>query len=140
MRAALRALPADASVAVDLSDCSLIDSVGIGANATLGGSNGVHVRYFVTPNVGLVLTLGLDTLDQSADGSGTERYDVTLDSAIYGQFRLLTWDRGAFGVQTGLDFGLGIFDQLFDAGGMDAPVLNHLGQRNTRHFAPHRIE
>ena len=30
MRAALRALPADASVAVDLSDCSLIDSVGIG--------------------------------------------------------------------------------------------------------------
>ena len=40
MRAALRALPADASVAVDLSDCSLIDSVGIGL--LIGGARRVR--------------------------------------------------------------------------------------------------
>ncbi|MBK6668350.1 MAG: STAS domain-containing protein [Actinobacteria bacterium] len=43
MRAALRALPAGASVAVDLSDCSLIDSVGIGL--LIGGARRARRRW-----------------------------------------------------------------------------------------------
>jgi anti-sigma B factor antagonist len=56
MRAALRALPADASVAVDLSDCSLIDSVGIGL--LIGGARRVRDAggrmVVVAPRGGLV--------------------------------------------------------------------------------------
>ena len=46
----------------------------------------------------------------------------------------------AFFFDHALDFGFGIFDQFFDPGRVNAPILNHLGQRDPGNFAPHRIE
>ncbi len=39
-----------------------------------------------------------------------------------------------------VNFLLGFFDHLFDAGGMDASVENELFERNSRYFPAHRVK
>ena len=66
---------------------------------------------------------------QQTDELGMQAVDVGLKHGAF-----------AFGLDGGVDFLLRLGDHLFDAGGVNAAVLNELLQRETGNFPPHRVK
>lgn len=78
---------------------------GIGGNTTLGGTNGIHLRTYVTPAVGISLTLGLG-LARTNVGSGASEVQnkgTSLELGLYGTYQLSSWSKAHLSALAGLD-------------------------------------
>jgi len=81
-------------------------SVGVGANTTLGGSSGLHIRTFVTPLIGIELTFGfgMESLRVEPDEDGeTSLSSIRFDIGLYGSYKLAYWQRGSLSTVLGFD-------------------------------------
>ena len=83
-------------------------AVGVGANTSLGGVNGLNVRTFVTPQFGLALTFGFglsstDVDPSDVDGDAFETSDLRVAAGLYGSYKLAFWERGHLSALFGAD-------------------------------------
>lgn len=82
-------------------------AVGLGANTTLGGVNGLEIRTYISPLFGLSATVGMYTGSQTTDPDGDDNNQT--DSAtefrfgLYGSYKLAYWQRGHLSVIFGGD-------------------------------------
>ena len=76
---------------------------GIGANTTLGGSNGLNIRTYVTPQFGLHATIGfeLESIDVG-DGAQTSS-ETAFQIGLHGAYKLAYWQRGHLSAIFGVD-------------------------------------
>ncbi len=78
---------------------------GVGGNTTLGGTNGINVRTYVTPQLGLSLTVGFGLSKTTVD---TEAGEVTnkgtsMELGMYGTYKLSSWSKAHLSALGGLD-------------------------------------
>jgi hypothetical protein len=80
-------------------------AVGVGGNTTLGGTNGIHLRTYVTPEFGLSLTLGLGLARTTVDSDAGEvtNKSTSMELGMYGSYKLAYWSRGHLSAILGLD-------------------------------------
>lgn len=81
---------------------------GVGANTTLGGTNGINIRTYVTPQFGIHATFGMrfaTATVEPEDVSGAEtNYSMTeFDFGLYGSYKLAYWQRGHLSAMFGGD-------------------------------------
>lgn len=99
---ALLAGTATAQEGVSADWANKAGAVGIGGNTSLGGSNGLLIRTYVTPQLGLQLTFGFGVLSQS-DDSDTETSANYFDVGVYASYKLAYWQRGHLSLLFGFD-------------------------------------
>ncbi|MBI2892700.1 MAG: hypothetical protein HYY06_04055 [Deltaproteobacteria bacterium] len=76
-------------------------AVGVGATTTLGGTSGINVRTYVTPQLGLELALGFAL---SKDEQGDFSFDQTeFQVGLYGSYKVAYWQRGSLSAIFGAD-------------------------------------
>ncbi len=87
---------------------SVANAPGLGASATLGGTGGVHFRYFVTPQLGIETTLGLSFTNDTNEVAGmdVDTTNIGLRLALYGLYRFAIFDKATLGFLFGVDMGL----------------------------------
>ena len=80
-------------------------AIGIGANTSLGGTNGLSFRTYVSPLFGIQATLGmrLDSTTADAGGNETNFSQTQLDIGLYGNYKLAYWQRGHLSTIFGVD-------------------------------------
>ena len=83
--------------------------VGVGGNTTLGGTNGLSVRTYVSPLIGVMLNFGFDmesitVSPEEGDAGDTTTSSQLLDIGIYGSYKLAFWQRGSLAGLLGFDF------------------------------------
>lgn len=80
-------------------------AVGVGGNTTLGGSHGMSVRTYVSPQAGLSLTLGLGLGRASADTEAgeVETRSTAMELGLYGDYAVKTWPKARLAGIVGLD-------------------------------------
>lgn len=81
---------------------------GVGANTSLGGSNGVNFRTWITPLFGVQATLGMrfatgTTEVEDVDDSEVDFSMTAFDIGLYGLYKLAYWQRGSLSVIFGGD-------------------------------------
>jgi len=80
---------------------------GIGAQTTLGGTNGLVIRTYVTPAFGIAGTLGfaLTSATIGPEGSGHDAAptDSPFRVGLYGFYKLAYWQRGNLNAMFGFD-------------------------------------
>jgi hypothetical protein len=83
-------------------------AVGVGGNTTLGGTNGIHVRTYVSPLIGVEMTFGLSsqsvTVEPDGGGGDTTTSATTIDLGLYGTYKLAYWQRGSLSAMFGFDY------------------------------------
>lgn len=102
---------------------------GVGAETTMGGTNGLNLRYYVSNMFGLQLTFGMliSNTTVAVDGGDDIETGITgLGFGIYGSYKLAYWQRGSLSAIAGIDIHtLGITDGGDDPSGTD--ILLGLG-------------
>ncbi len=84
--------------------------VGIGGTTTLGGTNGINIRTYVTPFMGIEMNFGFNLAnvppDPDEDISGTIEIipAATFNQGIYGIYKLAYWQRGSISGILGFDY------------------------------------
>lgn len=79
---------------------------GVGAETTLGGTNGLNLRYFVSNALGLQLTFGLNLSSRTTavdDADDTVVSLSAIDFGLYGSYKLAYWQRGHLSAILGVD-------------------------------------
>lgn len=80
---------------------------GVGAETTLGGTNGLNLRYYINNAFGLQLTFGMlissVTTDVDGDDADTSTKITGLGFGFYGMYKLAYWQRGSLSAILGLD-------------------------------------
>ena len=97
-------------------------AVGVGANTTLGGSNGLNIRTWITPVFGIQGTIGMKfasgtTEVEDVDDSAVDFSMTEFDFGLYGLYKLAYWQRGSLAVIFGGD--VQTFSESTDAAGSD---------------------
>ncbi|MBN1944105.1 MAG: outer membrane beta-barrel protein [Bradymonadales bacterium] len=93
---------------------------GIGANTSLGGTNGINLRYFITPVFGVQATFGMRFVSatvepEDVDNAETDYSMTEFDFGLYGLYKLAYWQKGSLGVIFGGD--IQAFSEELDAPG-----------------------
>jgi len=80
---------------------------GIGLQGTLGGTVGLHGRYFVTEAIGLHVTASLGignlTIEPPGGGMGTDFSTTTIGIGAGGSYKLHGWNDGHMSLVAGID-------------------------------------
>ena len=80
---------------------------GVGAETTIGGTNGLNFRYYITNAFGLQLTFGINllstTTDVDCDDNDSSLSKTGLGFGFYGMYKLAYWQRGSLSGILGLD-------------------------------------
>ncbi|MBN1944106.1 MAG: hypothetical protein JW797_00465 [Bradymonadales bacterium] len=95
---------------------------GVGANTSLGGTNGINIRTYVTPLLGIHLTFGMRFLTatvepEDVDNAETEYSMTEFDFGLYGSYKVAYWQRGHLSVILGGD--VQTFSEDINAPGRD---------------------
>ncbi len=94
---------------------------GVGAETTLGGTNGLNLRYFVSNAMGLQLTFGLNLASTTTDVDDADDTVISassIDFGLYGSYKLAYWQRGHLSAILGVDIQMA--SASVDADGDDA--------------------
>lgn len=79
---------------------------GVGAETTLGGVNGLNLRYYINNAFGLQLVFGMFMHNETVDvdgGDDTTSKQTGLGFGFYGMYKLAYWQRGHLSGILGLD-------------------------------------
>ncbi len=82
-------------------------AVGLGFNTTMGGTNGLVFRTYVSPLFGIQGTLGFDIISTSDTPEGSDESFTVSSSAFligaYATYKIAYWQRGSLSVLFGGD-------------------------------------